>query len=512
MPTVQEKDGYYCILFGTNDLNLGSANNERNGGNVSGMYLPWADNPARPYTQFMGKNVPFIPDNYYGAQAIDANLFLDGDNPMYLVYGGRSRCLVAQFKDDMTVGVHEFEVYNIKSTDQLIALKNAGAKIEEVNPSTIPDETMAQLAAIDDSIDGLVAEAAAAEAAPSMMQAAAFNGDLADGGSTDIAMAFNLTSESETTGPMAVVPGSGMRGPTDPYVVYDGGYYYYVRAENETSITASKASRLEDIGKAKKVTVCEPGFAEFPLLRSPNLHKIESKWYLYAPAWDGDEHRENLNLPANRWDDNYNYSIYVLEGDDPQGPFARKDIISAPGEWAVDGTVLQDPVSEKNHFVWSGRKDGDPEGPDTPAKLIAASTGAAAVLDQGVPGMFGGNTGTKMYCDQACVAGSGQAPGGEVATAVVPAATIPVEPVIPGAPAVIESTAPAEAEASAAQVVSEAEAEAEGVLPVWAMAAMAIAAAAAILSGTALVVIRKKHEKKSTRRFPGRKRRALSCR
>ncbi|MBC8546548.1 hypothetical protein H8711_06320, partial [Clostridiaceae bacterium NSJ-31] len=97
-------------------------------------------------------------------------------------------------------------------------------------------------------------------------------------------------------------------------------------------------------------------------------------------------------------------------------------------------------------------------------------------------------------------AASGNAPaansnpetGGEVAAAepAAPEAVVPAAPVAPEVPAVIEPAAPAEAEAPAAQIAPEAT---ESDLPVWAIVVMAIAAAA-ILGGTALVVIRKKHE------------------
>jgi GH43 family beta-xylosidase len=738
-PTVAQKDGYYYILFGTNDLNLSNGtgvndNNERNTGDVSGMYLLRADNPAGPFTQFMGKNVPLIPDNLYGAQAIDANMFLDDDNTMYLVYGGWSQCLMARFKDDMTgfvplgesnwknpkdetnhfwdyfihltnytqsgnaqparegelnynatfngtnetyvegpimykfdglyylmysvggwtgdtyglryaiaksplgpfttvpgrilqtrysagsrgaghhsmvyieendtwlccyhrrpigggsndrytaldvvkmyegqitflgddepttarlfepilatkywssdsplpqnlaqfvqigpgpvysasgsgsgrpvgrafdtgintasywqsdsanaghwlqvdfgaakiyneiqiyfnqlgantnaisenvviqiqksdngvdwtdlvftlgesastpgrvlseaertrrdtsyffvresleaptvsrylrlyfpgaqtVGVHEFEVYNIESIRQLTALENAGAKIEEINPGIVPVLAMAQSGAVEKKAPQDTPTVATPFAA--QMEAVSVVEDTFADFTT-----VNLTGENRSISPMAVVPGSGMRGSTDPYVVYESGYYYYVRAENETSITVTKARRLEDIGKAKKVTVWKPDFAVFPILRSPELHRINDKWYLYVSASDGDDHRANLNLPANRWDDNYYYSVYVLEADDPQGPFAMKGMVTAENEWAVDGTVLKNPTNGKYYFVWSGRDSIDQE-PKAPSRMIEhISTNAANLTNEPAENLFDNDTGTKMYTDQ----------------------------------------------------------------------------------------------------------------
>ncbi|MBC8546418.1 hypothetical protein H8711_05655 [Clostridiaceae bacterium NSJ-31] len=83
--------------------------------------------------------------------------------------------------------------------------------------------------------------------------------------------------------------------------------------------------------------------------------------------------------------------------------------------------------------------------------------------------------------------------GGEVPATVAPAApeaTVPVEPVVPEEPAVIEPVAPAEAEAPAAQAEAPVEA-AEAGMPVWAIAAIVIAATA-ILGGTALAVALRK--------------------
>ena len=97
-------------------------------------------------------------------------------------------------------------------------------------------------------------------------------------------------------------------------------------------------------------------------------------------------------------------------------------------------------------------------------------------------------------------AASGNAPaansnpetGGEVAAATpaAPEAVVPAAPVAPEVPAVIEPAAPAEAEAPAARAEAPVEA-AEAGMPVWAIAAIVIAATA-ILGGTALAVALRK--------------------
>ena len=739
-PTVAYKDGYYYALFGTNDLNTSSAANDHTTGNPSGMYLLRSETPDGPFKQFMGKNVPLIPDNYFGAQAIDANMFLDDDNTMYLVYGGWSQCLMAKFKDDMTgfvpltpqergwrdskttvdhfldyfinltpvggttilgdlnynntfngtnetyvegpimykidglyylmysvggwttdtyglryaisrnplgpfvtipgrilqtrysassrgaghnamvyieendtwlccyhrrpigggtndrytaldvvnmydgqvmfpgeteytnvrlfepllatkywsaedplpknlaqfrpigpgpvltasgssnaawvgrahdtgvntvsfwqsnnanaghwlqvdfgeaktyneinvylnqlgssnasidaatriqfqssndganwtdltftgtnpgrvlsaaervrrdtsyffvrealanpvtsryvrlyfpdaqtVGVHEFEVYNIENVKQLIGLQNMGAKIEEVSPGTIPASAMAQLAGTD--IPSSNAEQTTLSQTAAQPYSAIAATDEAFEGASLLALAADI---GDPISSMAVVPGSGQRGSTDPWVVYDNGYYYYVKAENETSITVSKARRLEDIGKAGKTTVWAPDFDEFKLLRAPRLHKLGNKWYLYVSASDGDDHRVDRNLPTNLWNENYSFDIYAFEADSPLGPYTMKGIVNNPEQWAVDGTVLEHP-NGKDYFVWSGRMGEEPEDPNGPAKLVKVSSSTTSPGDQGVEGMFDGLTTTKLYTGGQFVDGANQAPNG----------------------------------------------------------------------------------------------------
>ena len=306
-----------------------------------------------------------------------------------------SRFVRLYFQGAQTVGVHEFEVYNITSANQLAALQNAGAKIEEVNPGAIPASNIVRIMLMSAPMPSAtrvnMQTNTTTTVAPVRRAAATALSD-----SLNDAPVLSLTGGADAPiTSMAVVPGSGMRGSTDPYIVYDNGYYYYARAENETSVTVSRASRLEDIGKAGKVTAWAPDFIRFPLLRSPRLHKIGGKWYLYVSASNGDGHRPGLNLPTNLWNDDYHFNIYVLEADGPLGPFEMKGMITKPGKWATDGTVLRHPGNGKDYFIWSGRMDDEPEGHGNPAEPVQAPS--AANPQGGMPSSIPGKPRQALY-------------------------------------------------------------------------------------------------------------------
>ena len=122
-------------------------------------------------------------------------------------------------------------------------------------------------------------------------------------------------------------------------------------------------------------------------------------------------------------------------------------------------------------------------------ELKGYSAAAVYYTSEEVKAMAGTVPATSGTAD-APAANSNPETGGEVPAAVTPEAVVPAAPVAPEVPAVIEPVAPAEAEAPAAQAEAPVEA-AEAGMPVWAIAAIVIAATA-ILGGTALAVILRK--------------------
>ena len=89
-PSVIEKDGKYFLFFGANDVHEGE---------IGGIGVAVADNPAGPFKDFLGK--PLIGEIHNGAQPIDQFIFKDKDQ-YYLIYGGWRHCNIARIKDDFT--------------------------------------------------------------------------------------------------------------------------------------------------------------------------------------------------------------------------------------------------------------------------------------------------------------------------------------------------------------------------------------------------------------------------
>ena len=108
-PAIVEKGNKYYLFFGANDIQ----NNNQHGG----IGVAVADNPAGPFTDYLGK--PLIDKFYNGAQPIDQFVFKDKDGQYYIIYGGWRHCNIAKLKDDFT----EFIPYNDGTTFKEITPK-----------------------------------------------------------------------------------------------------------------------------------------------------------------------------------------------------------------------------------------------------------------------------------------------------------------------------------------------------------------------------------------------------
>ncbi|EZG08102.1 hypothetical protein H106_02588 [Trichophyton rubrum CBS 735.88] len=84
-PSVAFKDGLYYMYFSAGDgVGLGVAR---------------SSSPEGPFKDALGK--PLISESYFGAQPIDADIFIDDDGRNYLYYGGHSHGVVVELNDDM---------------------------------------------------------------------------------------------------------------------------------------------------------------------------------------------------------------------------------------------------------------------------------------------------------------------------------------------------------------------------------------------------------------------------
>ena len=91
-PSIVEKDGWYYLFFGANDIQKDSE--------VGGIGVARARQPEGPFKDYLGR--PLIDKFHNGAQPIDQFVFKDRDGTYYIVYGGWSHCNIARLKDDFT--------------------------------------------------------------------------------------------------------------------------------------------------------------------------------------------------------------------------------------------------------------------------------------------------------------------------------------------------------------------------------------------------------------------------
>ncbi len=90
-PSIIKKNNQYFFFFGANDVHPGE---------VGGIGVAVANNPAGPFKDHLGK--PLINEIHNGAQPIDQFVFRDKDGKDYLIYGGWGHCNIAQLNPDYT--------------------------------------------------------------------------------------------------------------------------------------------------------------------------------------------------------------------------------------------------------------------------------------------------------------------------------------------------------------------------------------------------------------------------
>jgi beta-xylosidase len=91
-PSIVEKDGWYYLFFGANDIQ----NDQQHGG----IGVARSRRPEGPFEDYLGK--PLIDRFHNGAQPIDQQVFRDHDGSYYIVYGGWRHCNIAKLNADFT--------------------------------------------------------------------------------------------------------------------------------------------------------------------------------------------------------------------------------------------------------------------------------------------------------------------------------------------------------------------------------------------------------------------------
>ncbi len=135
----------------------------------------------------------------------------------------------------------------------------------------------------------------------------------------------------------------------DPWVIREGGYYYYAKSEGN-QILVQKATNLTDLGgSAVPVWTAPSSGWNSTNVWAPELHYIDGHWYIYYAAG-----RSGPPYTSQR--------AGVLEsvGDDPQGAYTDRGMLYTGddpamkdgGVWAIDLTVER--LNGQLYAVWSG--------------------------------------------------------------------------------------------------------------------------------------------------------------
>lgn len=135
----------------------------------------------------------------------------------------------------------------------------------------------------------------------------------------------------------------------DPWVIYQGGYYYYTNSL-QNKLVIWKTKNLADLKSAEKKTVWTPpvNTKYSKELWAPELHYLNHKWYIYFAADDGS---------------NENHRLYVLENasaDPLKGTWVFKGKVGDnTNKWAIDGSVFTH--KGQMYMIWAGW-EGDKNG------------------------------------------------------------------------------------------------------------------------------------------------------
>ncbi|MBK8501178.1 MAG: glycoside hydrolase family 43 protein [Saprospiraceae bacterium] len=129
----------------------------------------------------------------------------------------------------------------------------------------------------------------------------------------------------------------------DPWAIFHQGNYYYIRS-NARAITLMKTADITDLENAESKMIWQaPAEGDHSKnIWAPEIHNLNSNWYVYVAADDGD---------------NRNHRMFVLENKAPDpfvGEFEIKAKIKTDSadNWAIDGSVFKH--RESLYFIWSG--------------------------------------------------------------------------------------------------------------------------------------------------------------
>jgi GH43 family beta-xylosidase len=162
-----------------------------------------------------------------------------------------------------------------------------------------------------------------------------------------VAVSCKKEPGQQVVNPPPVVTDTGFTNPLlpsgpDPWVIQKDTNYYYTHTVGDR-LVIYKTSKMSALKNAAITTIWTPPVSG-PYSKdiwAPELHYLQSKWYMYFSADDGD---------------NSTHRIYVLENsaDDPtSGDWVFKGKVSdSSNHWAIDATVFT--YHSQLYMLWSG--------------------------------------------------------------------------------------------------------------------------------------------------------------
>lgn len=126
-------------------------------------------------------------------------------------------------------------------------------------------------------------------------------------------------------------------------IFYDGNYYVTIQSMGGDSVELFRTPDLTQLAQAQRRTVWSAARDTMTHFWSPEIHRINGKWYLYFEGDDGNT-------------DNHHLFVMECEDDDPMtGHFVMKGPIETHAEWnyGIHPNILQLPSGEI-YLLWSG--------------------------------------------------------------------------------------------------------------------------------------------------------------
>lgn len=128
-----------------------------------------------------------------------------------------------------------------------------------------------------------------------------------------------------------------------PYVTEYKGTYYYTMQIDQPYIALYSAKSIADIGTSDSIVAWRPGNRSMHNFWSPEIHRINNKWYIYFEADNG------VNTD--------NHQIYVLENpsENPmQGKWTLHGPVITNEEWNFGIHPSTFNVNGRQYLIWSG--------------------------------------------------------------------------------------------------------------------------------------------------------------